>query len=451
MSSKLILFLFFLTFANSLITNTNVERTINLKSNIIYIESEITVNNPYSERSYKYLVTKNNSFSLVNIKALGDKDINLSVKKVEENEEFVYFNIDLNGSSTFKVVENHFGKIKFLPRKISILEPQLEVFEDSGNLLSYYETIKQTTTLLLPSELTRVISFTGENGFRSENKITFSHKTKIPPLRSLPIFVHYENNYPLVRMNSAVKTFQVSHWGNIAVTEEYKLENVGAVLEGEFGRVDYLEGGRGGGKNALTSLTAILPLRSWGLWYRDEIGNVSTSSAIREWDDVKLILQPRFPILGGWKSNFDIGYNLPSKFHVTTNGQGNYVVNLTFGMPYKDMLASNYTVKTILPEGADNIKVDLPIDTEYTIRYDKEYGCLDLFGRKAVVINLKNMHDEFNSHLLISYDYNWCMLFVKPVILIVYFFIVFLLLIVYSRADISLSRTRTEKEKDKVL
>ena len=53
-------------------------------------------------------------------------------------------------------------------------------------------------------------------------------------------------------------------------------------------------------------LVANLPIRSWGLWYRDEIGNVSTSHASREWDDVKLVLYPRFPIMGGWKANFDI-------------------------------------------------------------------------------------------------------------------------------------------------
>ena len=36
--------------------------------------------------------------------------------------------------------------------------------------------------------------------------------------------------------NYAIKTFQVSHWGNIAVTEEYQIENIGAKLIGEFGR-----------------------------------------------------------------------------------------------------------------------------------------------------------------------------------------------------------------------
>jgi oligosaccharyltransferase complex subunit alpha (ribophorin I) len=61
--------------------------------------------------------------------------------------------------------------------------------------------------------------------------------------------------------------------------------------------------------------------------------------------------------MGGWKSNFFIGYNLPSKFYVYTDNQDSYLLNLTFGMPYQDMLARNYTVKIVLPEGATDIKV----------------------------------------------------------------------------------------------
>jgi len=68
-------------------------------------------------------------------------------------------------------------------------------------------------------------------------------------------------------------------------------------------------------------------------------------------------LYPRFPILGGWKSNFNIGYNLPTKFHVNTDGIENYSLNLTFGLPFVDIVAKNYTMKIVLPEGASDINV----------------------------------------------------------------------------------------------
>jgi oligosaccharyltransferase complex subunit alpha (ribophorin I) len=60
--------------------------------------------------------------------------------------------------------------------------------------------------------------------------------------------------------------------------------------------------------------------------------------------------------MGGWKSNFYVGYNLPSKFHISTEGE-NYMVNLTYGLPYGDVLAKNYTMKVVLPDGARDVKV----------------------------------------------------------------------------------------------
>jgi oligosaccharyltransferase complex subunit alpha (ribophorin I) len=124
------------------------------------------------------------------------------------------------------------------------------------------------------------------------------------------------------------------------------------------------------------------------------------------------------------------------------------MVNLTFGMPYENMLARNYTVKIILPESADNINVKLPIDANYQINYGKEYGCLDLFGRKSIIITLNNMYDVYNTNVFITYDYKWTMLFVKPFILIVYFLILFTVMIIYSRANISLSRKEEIKLKE---
>ena len=124
------------------------------------------------------------------------------------------------------------------------------------------------------------------------------------------------------------------------------------------------------------------------------------------------------------------------------------MVNLTFGMPYQNMLARNYTVKVILPESADNIKVKLPIDTQFNIDYAKEYGCLDLFGRKSVIITLNNMYDVYNTNIFITYDYQWTMLFVKPIILVIYFLVLFTIMIVYSRANVSLSRKEEIKLKD---
>ena len=416
-------------------TIAEVKRTINLKECIITIENNIKFKINSFEDTFRYVVPKNNTYTLIRITAESLKGKRLEMQKTSDDQDYDYYDILLQGNDEILVKEDYFEKLLFKPKNIYIKEDQLELFTDTVNLVSPYKVKSTTTIVILPSERTKLIKYTKANSNQSGEKIIYALTEEIAPFGTKKLYIHYLNNKPLMVFNYATKTFQVSHWGNIAVTEEYQIENIGAKLIGEFGRIDYDEGVTGG-KNAMKKIRAKLPLRAWGLWYRDEIGNVSTSNARRDMNDVDLELTPRFPILGGWKSNYDIGYNLPTKFHVKTNNQ----VNLTFGMPYKNMLARNYTVKIILPESADNIKVNLPIDTQYHVEYDKEYGCLDLFGRKSIIIRLNNMYDVYNTNIFISYDYQWTMLFVKPIILIVYFLILFTIFIIYSRVNISLSR-----------
>ena len=419
-------------------TIAEVKRTINLKECIITIENNIKFKINSFEDTFRYVVPKNNTYTLIRITAESLKGKRLEMQKTSDDQDYDYYDILLQGNDEILVKEDYFEKLLFKPKNIYIKEDQLELFTDTVNLVSPYKVKSTTTIVILPSERTKLIKYTKANSNQSGEKIIYALTEEIAPFGTKKLYIHYLNNKPLMVFNYATKTFQVSHWGNIAVTEEYQIENIGAKLIGEFGRIDYDEGVTGG-KNAMKKIRAKLPLRAWGLWYRDEIGNVSTSNARRDMNDVDLELTPRFPILGGWKSNYDIGYNLPTKFHVKTNNQGNYMVNLTFGMPYKNMLARNYTVKIILPESADNIKVNLPIDTQYHVEYDKEYGCLDLFGRKSIIIRLNNMYDVYNTNIFISYDYQWTMLFVKPIILIVYFLILFSIFIIYCRVNISLS------------
>ncbi len=424
--------------------NEEVTRKINLKNKILYFQTNIQIQNKHTSplNSYTYLLSKNNSQHLIHFSVkLNGK--NCITKQKDEDSNYIYYTIsfdpiDKDETKTLSITEHYFESLSFLPKKITIKEDQLSLFQDTGNLPSIYETKKTITTITLPRN-TELKSYTMENSNKKDEIITYTYDT-IKPLKSYPIKIHYINNNPYIIMNHASKTYQVSHWGNIAVTEDYQMENIGAKLDGEFGRIDYNQYSNKGGKNALKKFRAILPLRAWGLWYRDEIGNISSSNAIREWDDVKLDLVPRFPILGGWKSNFGIGYNLPSKFHVNTDNNGNYVVNLTFGMPYSDLLARNYTVEVILPEGADDIKVNLNTDGKFDVVKNKFYGCLDLFGRNSVIIHMRNVYDIHKVYFQIRYKYSNALLFVKPVILMVYFFLIFIALILYSRGNLSLKK-----------
>jgi hypothetical protein len=130
---------------------------------------------------------------------------------------------------------------------------------------------------------------------------------------------------------------------------------------------------------------------------------------------------------------------------VSVDDNSRYTLNGTFGMPFSDIIAKNYTVSIALPEGATEIDIKLPIDSKYTVTYEKYFSFLDFFGRPMVVINVKNAYDIHNVYFQINYNYsNGWMLF-KPILLILFFALIFGFLILSSRIELSLSGSRKVK------
>lgn len=85
----------------------------------------------------------------------------------------------------------------------------------------------------------------------------------------------------------------------------------GAKLSGGFSRFDYQTRKHGSGPS-FRSLKATLPAEVDNVYYRDQIGNISTSDMTWIGDKVELELRPRFPLFGGWKTQFYIGYSVPT-------------------------------------------------------------------------------------------------------------------------------------------
>lgn len=56
-----------------------------------------------------------------------------------------------------------------------------------------------------------------------------------------------------------------------------------------------------------------MPMDANSLYLKDEVGNISTSHASRDWRAglTRLTLLPRFMVMGQWGFNCEVGYNLP--------------------------------------------------------------------------------------------------------------------------------------------
>jgi oligosaccharyltransferase complex subunit alpha (ribophorin I) len=130
-------------------------------------------------------------------------------------------------------------------------------------------------------------------------------------------------------------------------------------LEGQFSRLVHqanLFAKRTTGlAHVITGLHLRLPSVATAPYYVDTVGNVSTSrfrpapNALRA---SQLEIAPRYPLMGGWKYNFTVGYSAPLKPFVKRKGWGEYVLSVPFMTPVKDVAVDEVTVRVRLPEGA---------------------------------------------------------------------------------------------------
>ena len=167
----------------------------------------------------------------------------------------------------------------------------------------------------------------------------------------------FEYTDPLLILTEASKSLTVSHWGNILVDEYFAMENIGSKLKGEFSRVDFEYYRKG--ENCLKQISARYPWYIQSMYFNDYIGNISSTNAYREEDHVSLKYYPRYPICGGWKVDWNQGYQMPTKYHLTRSldDPDQYTLEFDFLHNYDVLLAENYTVEIIFPFGATDFKV----------------------------------------------------------------------------------------------
>lgn len=205
-----------------------------------------------------------------------------------------------------------------------------------------------------------IVSFVGgepnHTGQKTQNKITYGSFNDIKPLSHNTGTFHYEYQPPIITIKTLKRELELSHWGNnLAVEEHYSVTHDGAKLDQEFNRIQYqLDPHVLVQTNVLNKMVFQLPKDASGAYYRDEVGNVSTSNFRNEQDKSVLEIQPRFPLFGGWKTTWYLGYNVPLKYFVryVKGGGGEYILKFLFVENVQSMTIEDAQVKVILPEGS---------------------------------------------------------------------------------------------------
>merc|ERR1711902_24793 len=184
-------------------------------------------------------------------------------------------------------------------------------------------------------------------------------------------------------VSSLSRIIEVSMWGNLAVEETIDVVHRGAQLKGSFSRYEFQR--ENSGVSSVKNFKTLLPAAASNVYYRDDIGNISTSHMKVMEDAVELDLRPRFPLFGGWKTHYVVGYNVPSYEYLFYKGD-NHVLNMRLvDHLFDDMIIENAEVRVILPEGVSDIKVSTPYPMTRG-EDDKHYTYLDTTGRTVVTL-----------------------------------------------------------------
>lgn len=225
-------------------------------------------------------------------------------------------------------------------------ENQLVQFTGNAYILSPYPIKSQSTSVILPTTSIESFSRVAPTS-TSDNEITYGPYSNMDAYSNARVTIHYENNGPFLTVASLDRLIEISHWGNLAVEEHVHVQHTGnplptvscssvvrrgwfyssldpgvgyqclyngrlrhyttvtyglfcscppmpsgALLKGSYSRFDY-QRIQNSGASSVRSYKTLLPAAAADVYYRDEIGNISTSNLRVDEEYVELELRPR--------------------------------------------------------------------------------------------------------------------------------------------------------------
>jgi oligosaccharyltransferase complex subunit alpha (ribophorin I) len=425
--------------------NDNVHRSIDLV-NAVVRERRVIAIVPAKKAAagFYYIFTQpdaqapaNCTLAYIQVK---EKDAKQALEVVKEKKDVYKVKLDAKDRIVLVVDLVYFHALQPFPAEIGQMERQLIRYFGDAYMPSPYATRKQKLKVNLPSS--HVESFSKEPApvSKSGKTLTFGPYDKEQPAQaSAPIYIHTEDNEPLLTVHKLTRELWLSHWGGkLAVEERYELAHEGARLKGQFSRIDFkLSHMAHEQTSVVKNLKLIWQPHVQEPYFRDDIGNVSTSHFREEKKRSVLELEPRYPLYGGWIYTWFHGYHAPLEDFVHTLKNGRYVFQADFVNGIENVPVDAHEVMVVLPEGATNIQFHLPFAVD-SIEESKTFTYLDSIGRPTFTLTKKAVADEHGVPFQVSYDFPSQTYFRKPLALVTGILLIFITSMVYSRLDFSI-------------
>lgn len=275
-----------------------------------------------------------------------------------------------------------------------------------------------------------------------DKKLTYGPYQEVGALSVSNVKFHYQFHVPFLTMTQVSRDMEISHWGNVRIEESFNLRHDGAKLKGAYepGVMDRRFGS--GDPSVVTELRATLPRTADNVYYVDRIGNVSTSHFRRASKASYLEIRPRYPLYGGWKTDFIIGYDVSSRDLISFDPNTfEHVLNVSFGIPFKEPVTDVLVTTIALPEGAHDIEIECPYDIELFVENVdgspmRRFTYLDtrlLGGRPLIQFYRKNVINLHNKYFQVRYKYDKNRIYFKPGLIVSGIFLFLFTIAIFSR------------------
>eukprot|EP00916_Digyalum_oweni_P020077 GHVL01033548.1.p1 GENE.GHVL01033548.1~~GHVL01033548.1.p1 ORF type:complete len:624 (-),score=47.25 GHVL01033548.1:1453-3324(-) len=373
---------------------------------IVHVELKILNNEEEAVNNVYFAVNHDEASRMGHVSATttytdNTKNENVRIYSVNErnstDDDITFFNLHLSplilnkGDEVPITIEYSLGHgFHPMPRSISFEDLQQVLFVTTMYLVTPYSVKKQNTKLQIVSEsnIHSIKSFEPNNvgSLRSPKSLEFGpFNRNIGPFAELDLMIsaHLIYNFPLPYATSVERTIRVSHWGDVFIKESYEAKNDGAYISQEFSRKKVINARR----NVLLAFDAVIPRIANGLEYYDLIGNITSSKVYKEkGSHIGVQLVPRFPLLGGWKTNWVFEYHMPTKFTLFTGPNINdFLLNITLGPSVENLFVEELTTKVVLPAGSSHLQLEIPSVPNAEIFKDHVWGWFDLIKPRPVI------------------------------------------------------------------
>ncbi|KII69401.1 Dolichyl-diphosphooligosaccharide--protein glycosyltransferase subunit 1 [Thelohanellus kitauei] len=355
--------------------------------------------------------------------------------------------IESNHSVDFVVSLIFANRFQPFPEQVVQNGQHTFMFHDDYFIDSIYEVVRQTTIYEVRKEA--VVSITEDQKIKQDKlAIRLPDAFDIPPFSTKEFFVFFKYFNPIFVLAQYSKVYQISEWGIISVMEEFWVSNRAAMLKGSYSRFTDNQQD----KQAVYSWEMRIPSNAYGIYYRDGLGNISTSSVTRHSSEKVLHLQPRFPIFGGWKTYYYVAYTLPPRYFLYKN-QESRRSRFTFdllGSPMENYLIENGTVKVRLPEGATDVKVSLGKTGISSFKHSFEHSYLDFYGRPVVEFQIDHACKEKDGLITITFSYDQRLLLQKPIVVSATIFIIMISIFLVTKMGSPILATEESQKQETV-